>query len=339
LALTVLSLDPAHLDACAGLVAARHKRDRARQPYLPEAFESAERVRPLIEEALSAREARAVVAVRDGQVVGFLVGSTLNFPVDSVPAQFTPARGLSMGYALHAVASEADAPVYRPMYAALSEPYVRSGYFDHALFLPASDSAALDVWASLGFGRATVAAMRAVEALIEPTVEVDIRRASVEDMDAIDVLDRTLERHHARPPTYLPYRWEAAPALREFAAGGLRNPANAWFLAYRNGLPVGMNSLLTEGFMNPLLRPDSSIYLYQGIVEADWRGTGVGKALLANSLRWANEQGYRWCGLHYFSANYTAADFWLGHGFEPAEIRLSRTIDQRVNWQEPGHQV
>jgi ribosomal protein S18 acetylase RimI-like enzyme len=332
--LEVRALAASHIEDCARLLAGRHQRDRSRHHFLPEAFTSPAATRPLIETALSEAN-RGVVALRNGEVIGYLMGGPIQAPVTTMSAQFTPARGLMIGYEKHAVASEADAGAYRPLYAALSEHFVRAGYHEHCIYVSASDPAVNEVWSSLGFGRQVVAAVRPVDPLVPQEATLDVRRATLEDLEAVIGLDEQLERHHALTPTYLPYRWEARPNFREVAEGFLRQPSNAYFLAYEDGKAVGLNSLLADSFMNAMQRPDASFYLFQGIIQETSRGRGLGSALLANSLRWGKEQGYRYCALHFFSANYTAAEFWLGHGFEPLEYRLTRTVDSRVVWQEP----
>lgn len=335
MAVAVRPLTKSDVPVCAALLAARHARDRSRQPFLPPAFESAEHTLPFIESALGQAGARGVVAIEAGDVVGYLIGAPVQEPVNTVGAQFTPERGFRIVYPGHAVAGSAAPLVYRQMYAALSEPFIRAGYFDHDVYVSATDRDLIEVWAGLGFGRLAVCALRPVEPLPTAAVEADIRRATVDDLDEVLRLDEELERHHASPPTYLPYRWEARPAFRTMMESLLTSEENVYFLALQDGRPAGMNSVLASGFNHPMQRPESSCYLLQGIVSAAVRGSGLGRALLARSLRWAKDQGYAYCALHFFSANILGADFWLGNGFQPVEYRLSRTIDRRAIWNEP----
>lgn len=323
------------IPACAGLLAARHKRDRARNPILPAAYESPEQTRTFIEAAIFERHGRGVVAVRDGIVSGYLIGTTVQEPVTSMGSQYTAERGLTIGYPNHALAADLDPQAYRQLYGALSEEFVRAGYFDHTVMVAPSDVAALEVWNNLGFGREAVAAIKKVGP-VQAATEVRIRQATVADIDEVERLDEQLERHHAKSPIYLPYRWEARDSFRQTAERLLSDEANAYFLAVENDRAIGMNSLIMDGFLNPMHRPESFFYLFQGIVAEEARGRGIGQALLANSMEWGMERGYAYCGLHFFSANYTGADFWLGNGFEPVEYRLARRLDRRIIWQDPA---
>jgi hypothetical protein len=58
----------------------------------------------------------------------------------------------------------------------------------------------------------------------------------------------------------------------------------------------------------------------------------VGKAILAQGVNWAREQGYQHVALHYASANIPGARFWSGHGFEAIEYRMVRHVDERIAW-------
>jgi GNAT superfamily N-acetyltransferase len=85
-------------------------------------------------------------------------------------------------------------------------------------------------------------------------------------------------------------------------------------------------------WISPVLTPEHTIYLYQGIVSKDARRGGVGRAILARAVRWARDAGYEHIALHFATANLEGARFWQSSGFQPVEYRMARHIDERIAW-------
>lgn len=331
--LTIVPFEPRLLDPAAELLADRHRRDRAREPRLPATYEDAGASRQALAHSLERPGARGVVALRDGRPVGFLLATALLLPQTHAMSQYFPVRGAGAWYADHAVADGEDAYVtYRAMYAALAAPLVRAGYFTHLMETPARDAEAQEALVSLGFGRDLCAALREVDRPADAGADVEIHVASMEDLDVVMGLVHELSLHHALSPIFLPAIPEALPAMRVFQENLLAEPANAHFVAYRDGRALGMQTFMPHGLFNPAFNPEATVYLFQGIVSRDARFAGVGKALLAHSMAWAREQGYRYCGLHYATANLEGAAFWTSQGFEPVAYRYSRRIDDRAVW-------
>ena len=100
--------------------------------------------------------AAGVAALRDGQLAGYLIMSP---KIDATWGRSAWARPAS-----HAVAPEADADLYRDLYAALAPHWVERGCLTHYVLAPATDRAALDAWFSLGFGQQQAHAILALPA-------------------------------------------------------------------------------------------------------------------------------------------------------------------------------
>jgi GNAT superfamily N-acetyltransferase len=307
--ITTASFDPKeHLDAAAGLLAQRHKRDRARLPFLPSAFEDAAACRPQIESAFENPGWYGVVALDGSEVVGFAVMTTQLIPATHFLASFFPPRGVSLGYAAHAAKEGLEYDAYRAMYADLADHYVTLGYFDHTVSLPATDLEAREAWASLGFGRNMTCAIRD---------NAPTKRAPASGV----------EMHQAA------YIRESDDASHDFQRNLLNDPAaNAHWVGYEDGRAVAMNTFMQPFFLNPMTVPEKTIYLFQGIVTQDARAGGVGTAILSKGVEWAREQGYDHVALHFASANLPGAKFWQSSGFRPVEHGLRRHIDERIAW-------
>jgi GNAT superfamily N-acetyltransferase len=322
------------IDIAAKLLAERHQRDRLREPMFPQAFEDPAVCRSTIEHAFDAPGWSGVVAYAGGTPAGFAIVTVLDTPATHLLANFFPPRAASLGYANHAARDGIEYDVYRAMFAELAGPLVERGYFEFGVNIPAADLAAREAWVSLGFGRVMTCAIRGVgptERAAAPGIE--LHQSAAEDAEVVFRLGEELTIHHARSPIFNPYMRESDAASHDFQTGLLAEPdANAHWVAYEGGRPVGMNTFMQPFFLSPLTVPEKTIYLFQGIVTEDVRAGGVGTAVLARGVAWAREQGYQHVALHFASANVPGAKFWQSSGFHPVEHGMRRHIDERIAW-------
>ncbi len=334
MSITITTFDAQqHLDAAAALLAARHGRDRQRDPRLPAAFVMAEACRPLIEESLSHGGWRGVIAHDGAEPAGFLIMTPQLFAPTHFMAAFFPPHSVAAGYQQHAAKGGMEYDVYREMYAVLADHFVKLGYFDHLVAVSPPDAGIAEAWASLGFGRNAVAALRDVAPTQKPQAKVELHQASAEDADVIFTLSEELTLHHAKSPIFWPFLHETDASSHEMQRGLLTDPqANAHWVAYEGGKPIGMNTFMPPAFLSPMLVPPKTIYLYQGIVTGDARTGGVGTALLSRGAEWAREQGYEYMTLHFAAPNLQGARFWQSSGFVPVEFGLRRRVDDRIAW-------
>lgn len=325
------------LQPAAALLAARHKRDRQRIPMLAKSLESVATCASTVAAQTSSPRASAAVAEAGGRVIGFLAGEKALFAPTDFPSQFIPPHSISMGVDAHAVAEGEDVThVYRAMYGFLAERWVREGFFVHQANIVPGDAEVQEAWVSLGFGRHTTAAVRPTVPVERPSAAAfELHRAGPEDIGVILKLADDLSRHHNSAPIFWPYLLETEAATRDFNLAALADAHVPYFVAYEGGKPVGMQTFLRPGFTPPIVEPEGNIYLFDGVVAPEARSGGVGTGLLAATMHWCRENGYRTCTLHFASANPSGAPFWLGHGFVPVEYTMSRHVDERVAWARP----
>jgi GNAT superfamily N-acetyltransferase len=191
-----------------------------------------------------------------------------------------------------------------------------------------------EAFVSLGFGRTLTAALRGVEPIgsVQPD-GVELHAAAAEDSEVIFALNEELNLHHTRPPIFWPMLTETADSSHAFTRDLLNDPTtNAHWVAYEGGRPVGMNTFMAPFWISPMLTPEKTVYLYQGIVSEDARRGGLGRRILAQGVDWAREQGYEHVALHFASPNVSGARFWQSQGFAPIEHRMTRHIDERIAW-------
>jgi len=323
------------LEPAANLLARRHRRDRARFPLLPERFEDAGACLEILRSAMGYAE--GVAAHRDGRLAGFL------FAVDSVPAptsgsaRFAPERGTMMLGHTHAVASDAEpGEVYRALYAALAERWVRRGIFDHTAHIPAGDPPTEEAWVNLAFGRWTAFAVRDLRPVERAaSTSVEVRRAGLEDLDAVYRLSLEEARFHARSPIFRPYvERDTGNAVREATRAGLEDEGRAVFIARTDGRDAGVIEVEPERF-SPLFTPDGAVGIGDTAVIEEARGAGVGAALTDAAIAWAREHDYRAVHLHFATPNPLSVPFWTGLGFTPVMWHMRRRLDERIAWARP----
>jgi GNAT superfamily N-acetyltransferase len=333
-ALRILPFESRHIEPAAGLLAARHERDRQRIPRLAPGFASPEACMPFIAATLANPLGAGAAAEHDGRVVGFLLSEKNLLPPTHFASQWVEPYSISIPLTGHAVAEGFDAvDVYRQLYANEAARWIQSGFFKHTVHVIPGDNETQEAWVNLGFGRKITCAVRETTPVSPPSRPgLDIHQASSEDIEVVLALEETNTLHHASSPIFWPYLREILPAIEGHIRTLLADPANAHLVAYQDGKPLGMDSFTPPDFLSPLCIGGKTTYLFQGVVEPEARGGGIGKALLARSMEWAREQGYEYCALHFASANPSGAPFWLGQGFVPVEHSMTRHVDERIAW-------
>jgi len=149
MSIEIVSFIDDHLKDAAALVAARYRVERGFEQSLPARFENPDATLSLLQRC--AKNGTGVSAIHEGKLVGFLM--SLFILLRGVRTAYVPDCG-------HAGDSAGMREIYREMYASLARQWTVNGYFSHAVTVLAHESEALDAWYSLGFGLATIDALR-----------------------------------------------------------------------------------------------------------------------------------------------------------------------------------
>ena len=155
-----------------------------------------------------------------------------------------------------------------------------------------------------------------------------IRPATPEDEPALTELQRTSAIHHA---SIDPKRWrvpspEDSAASRHYWHG--RQPRGHGLVAEVDGVLVGMIELWlrrpadTRGARIPTLDADLGI-----VVAPDWRGRGIGTALLLAAEVWARSRGAERMILDLSSANTGALRLYERLGYEVHAHEMDKAIE------------
>ena len=300
----------AHLDDAAKLLEKRHRRQLdsgalvAKEPDF----------RGELEQALATDGASGSVLTEDDALRGYVVAA---------PQQFTNTGLTWMLTGFAGFALEGDAELTRDLYAHAADRWVYDGHTRHGLYLPASETEQIDAWFRLGFGASAMTAARKIEPEFFES-QVQVRDGAPEDVEEAARLDRAMADSMRPAPSFSGLEADS----QEFAVEEWRD---TWddeqfkhFIAELDGRSVG-HLLLWTG-RTGLRIPDGSIDLAAASTEPEARGAGVGRALTAHALTWAQEHGYPTMTTDWRMTNLLASRFWPKRGFRPTFLRLYRSI-------------
>jgi GNAT superfamily N-acetyltransferase len=309
------------VDPAAGLLADRHRRHRTAEPLLNAAFEDPAVARTAIQALLDADAASGVVARRDGEVVGYVVGISKD-PATWGPNVWVEAAG-------HAAV---EPSIVRALYASIAADWVAAGRMNHHVLVPASDAALVDAWFSLDFGQQHLHAVRDVPDRtfgVIPSSELVVRRATHDDIEAMIPLERVLPLHLGESPVFSRLPPSDPAEVRAELEEDIGGTAFAYWVAEHEGRvigsAIGCSLEVSPGHQGPN-RPGKAAFLAYAAVLPDARGLGAGRALGETVLAWARDEGYAAVATDWRSTNLEADRAWRSMGFRPTFRRLHRLI-------------
>jgi GNAT superfamily N-acetyltransferase len=317
----IRALQPRDLDAVAALLAERHRRHRLAEPLLDPVYEEPTAARRQIESSLAIEGAGGWVAVRDGQLVGYLIG----FAKDAA----TWGGNVWVESAGHAAR---DPALIRELYAVAAEPWVAEGRTNHHVLVPATDAALVDAWFSLDFGQQHLHAVRELpppDFGVVPSTELIVRRARREDLDVLADLDKVLPEHMRGAPVFSRLQAPPVEQVRAELEHDLVDPAYAYFVAEHEGTVIGSAiacGLEVSSGNSGLIRAANAGFLGFAAVLPEGRGLGAGRALGETVMAWARDEGYASVATDWRSTNLEADRTWRALGFRPTFRRLHRSI-------------
>ena len=148
-----------------------------------------------------------------------------------------------------------------------------------------------------------------------------VRQATADDVPSLVALFQELDRMQAdwRVFTPRPGFYDEVGAKYQEA---INNP-DAVVLAVEDdeGEVVGM--AYGEARTPSRFSDERALELSGVVVRAGYRGRGVGRALVAEAARFANDRGIEYVELKTFSPNRGAMEFWEELGFSPRVIQLT----------------
>jgi ribosomal protein S18 acetylase RimI-like enzyme len=303
------------LDAAAALLGERHARHREAEPLLADVAD----FRPMVEDAWRAEGASGWVAVEDGEVTAYLVGS---------PLSETWGPNVWVGAAGHAAR---DPEVVRDLYGTAAESWVEAGNTRHYVLVPASEAGLVDAWWRLSFGHQHSHAIQELPEQVDTTVPdgVEIRGPDPGEIEALIDIDLALPTHQRRSPVFggvgnLDREESRAEWLKTLAEDEEKIIVGA----------LDGQAVACWAFVDPkrssqhhaLLAPEGATFLGFASTLPEARGSGIGVALTNAGLAWASEEGHVAVTTDWRETNLLASRFWPRRGFRRTFLRLYRSI-------------
>lgn len=317
--LELLPFDASHVPDAGRLLAARHRAHRQAEPLLSGRHEDPAACEAEVSAVLALDDASGAVAVRDGRVVGYLLGAP---KPDATwgPNVWVESAGLA--------AEEAED--LRDLYAAAATRWVDEGRTAHYVLVPAHDQAAVGAWFRLAFGHQHTHAIREVPT--EPPsapARVAVRRAVRDDIPALARLDLELPLHQGLAPTFSAGDLGSYEESVQEWEEDFGDPEFATFVAEHDGRVVGSAvgcALDKSSTNNGLARPENAGFLgFAAVFPAD-RGLGAGRALGEAVLDWSREQRHSCVVTDWRATNLLSSRAWPALGFRPTYLRLHRLL-------------
>ena len=317
--LEVVPFSDAHLEDAAALLSGRHRRHREVEPLLPERFEEPAAALVEVEEAWRAGGASGAAGLRDGRLVGYLLGAPREAGLWG--------ENTWVELAGHASTEPEDV---RDLYAAAAARWVEEGRNRHYALVPALPEL-VDPWYRVSFGQQHAHGIQALppEGTSPPPDWLEIRRPRLEEIDELIAIDLALPAHQRRSPVFSDLAAPTEDESREEWAKTIEDEEEHVLVGYRDGRPLAAWSVVSAEVSSQhrgLGRPDNTAFLGFASTVPEARGTGIGVALTDASLEWAGGQGYASMVTDWRVTNLLASRFWPRRGFRTSFLRLYRSI-------------
>lgn len=317
------------------LLAERHTRNRKSLSLLPARFEDPTVTTKAIETLWQKKLKSGYAAFRDGKMIAYLIGETTTQPWGRSGYVYLP------GYAL---AEGEGSAVMQDLYALLGDDWVKTGNFNHYLYISVADKDILDALFDLGFGKERVDALMDFGALEIPNVEepagVTIRKAGKGDNAYLGSLSNVIFRALAKAPYWHPTVPEDWNELEEgWAELADDNEWTVWLALEKDTRSSPADEALgTVGFRaqneseTDMLASPRTAYLSVAATKPQARGRGISTALTWHGLERARKDGDEICYTNWISPNLLASRFWPRFGFQDVAYRVAKKISPMIAW-------
>lgn len=310
------------------LLAARHRRNRGTQPWLPVRFEDPQAATKAVEALWQKKNRNGYAAFRDGRMVAYLIGVIVIQPWERCGYVYLP------GYAL----VEGEKPsTLQDLYAKLGEDWVRLGVFSHGYYVAVADSEVVDALFNIGFGKERVDGMLDLRSLkLGETAApkgITIRQAGKGDSERLASLSHLIMSALSQAPYWhptIPEDWE------EIREGWAELPDEKdWtvWMALENDQALGTIGFHPEEEDDlAMFVPPSAASLTVAATQPQARGRGISTSLTWHGLSEARKAGFDVCYTDWISPNLLASRFWPRFGFQEVAYRLSKRVSPMISW-------
>jgi GNAT superfamily N-acetyltransferase len=316
--LKIIPLKEENLEDAAALVSSRYKNLWEQEPHLPHRYKEVSNLLPLLRNIMQAA-CPGVAAIQDGQLVGFLMGRLM--------PDFRGKRSVFSPEWANAADLKKSRYIYEEMYRYLAADWVAEKYVAHYISMFANDLEAMRAWHWLGFGMTAVDGVRGLQPIQGGDDQIDVRRASPQDLEQVMELNDGLRQHVKGSPDF----FIAEKFSKGYFEEWIEDPGRVIWLAYVNEEPV---AFIRIGPANDdvctIIYDEKTTSIYGAFTKETMRGKDIATALLKQAIESAHSKGYERCAVDFEPMNLLGTRFWLRHDFKPVCLSLLRYLDDRV---------
>lgn len=319
--LEIAALRQSHIESCSHLFINKFKAFRETFPELPDLMTKQDVIKGKMDHLLEI--GGGLVALQGDTPIGYLMWVEVeNFRNTDRKTAYLPE------YA-HGVLEPDGINIYQHLYRTAADQWFQDGCQAQAVTLLANDPYLHDFWFWNGFGMTVVDAIRKVEPLpAKESAALEIRKADLEDVANLVQIEIQHAQYYSQAPTLMiaPNPSDAT----EFAEI-LQNERNTVWLAFDQGQLVGY--LRIEGISqgaSSLVRVETNPAITGLYALPQYRGRGIGSALLQTAMQELANQGYQTCSVDFESINPDASNFWLRY-FKPFCYSLIRVPEYSLS--------
>ena len=172
--------------------------------------------------------------------------------------------------------------------------------------------------------------------MTNPTPSVVVRRATNDDLPSLGRLGALLvqQHHDFDPRRFLGASRRTRHQYADFLATQLDDPDVLILVAEQDEAVIGYTFAAMEGYDYKSLRGPAAL-LHDVLVDPDYRGRGVGRHLLDETLSMLRSRGARQIVLSTADRNESAQRLFTRMGFRRTMIEMTRELDQSVDAVQP----
>lgn len=156
--------------------------------------------------------------------------------------------------------------------------------------------------------------------------KIKIERASIVEMNWILILWQKFMQYLARKePESFSLKDDYQQKYKETLPDLLVDPKTFVLLAKEGNTPIGY-SFTSIRYPLPILEQKPFGQVSDLYVQEEYRGKGIGTAMVNHSTTWLRNKGVFELHLKTFVTNRKGISFWEKQGFSPVEVRLRRPL-------------
>ena len=221
--------------------------------------------------------------------------------------------------------------IYQLLYKEMSLSWIDRGFHAHQFSFLATDNVLAHTFFRLGFGMTHFQLFRDLAVPTGRIPNVDIRYLDREE--SIREIDKVHDAYYLNPPLFwIPHNYfgngdrDAAEIEKDRVLTG----EIEIIAAFVDGRIAAYFKLRKGTAEIELLQHPSNGQIKGAYGYPRYRGRGIGKALLTETVRWAKRNNLERLYVEGESANIYGGNFWVSH-FHPAVYSVRRCVDDRIN--------